>query len=582
MLLKSFPITEDMIKDLSNSNLPQDSFEKLLNELAQFGIFIETEKCSFLKILSRISTADSLINIYDILGHKYSNLPLIKFIPMLIDYCLEKDLLVVLNSCTSNFDLSVLPRLTDSHHLDLIRDFRSLVPDFEEDRLRANIFNVSKYLCGDDLEKYFCDNPMIFLALLVLTEDISIEKSMTEKSLVLNEVEFYNCLSNVMRQFKLLSSLYFRKIKGVKCNLTYFDLLEKHLNIDVRKVFAFHFEGRPLPNFNSPELREGFAYSKKVNYTFYLKQCRPGIASKKFFLDLLKNSKNIDDHAQLLSQKKVYRIAVKNFRNVALIASCITFLEMIGASSEYVRVSIKAANILFQSGMDVDNVISLFLNVERDPSVIQTLLDENLVKFIDFSDMMSSGNEFVKAVKTYDVVVKFSRLHNLPLPESFLRHLTQHNLWFPFLLYAQIKNYPVEQIKQICSNFKNPNLREHIVHSVLHDIQVDATNVLMKQRDSRQYFLSKIGVRRTISQAAGATGSFKSTSTQSRSMESNISSSGSELLEIDISNTKATLLQTLIRCHNSTDPPKALLQASQLYRNPLLAILATSYEVSHK
>jgi hypothetical protein len=99
---------------------------------------------------------------------------------------------------------------------------------------------------------------------------------------------------------------------------------------------------------------------------------------------------------------------------------------------------------------------------------------------------------------------------------------------------------------------------------------------LIRERDSRKYLLSKVGVRKNVEIVAQhSSHSLKSQS----SFESGESSSSSDLFEIDVSNIKATLLQTLIRCHNSTDPPKALLQASQLYRNPLLAIFATSYEV---
>lgn len=99
----------------------------------------------------------------------------------------------------------------------------------------------------------------------------------------------------------------------------------------------------------------------------------------------------------------------------------------------------------------------------------------------------------------------------------------------------------------------------------------------MRERDSRKAFLSRIGVRASLENITMSDSMTSSLYSRS-SYGSTGSSTGSEFLEIDISNTKTTLLQVLIKSHNSRDPPRALLQACQLYRCPLLAILATSYE----
>lgn len=101
----------------------------------------------------------------------------------------------------------------------------------------------------------------------------------------------------------------------------------------------------------------------------------------------------------------------------------------------------------------------------------------------------------------------------------------------------------------------------------------------MRDRDSRKAFLSRIGVRASLENITWS-GSMNSSFYSRSSYGSSSGSSGSDFLEIDISNTKTTLLQVLIKSHNSRDPPRALLQACQLYRCPLLAIVATSYEVS--
>lgn len=571
-LLKTLPITDEMVADLANSNLPPDSFETILNQLAEFGIFIESERVSLVKALSRIQSANSIVNVYEILGLQCSTLPLVKFMSMLVDYCLDRELFVVLNSCTDNFDLEVLRMQRECYVLNLLCSFRRLGSCFEEKELHDNLVDVSLYLGNDDVIQFFNEHPLILLAVLFF-KGVLIKQVFMNQSLLVSGQEVFDCFLNSLKQLKLFNSLYKRNIEGVTCTLTYLNLVEKHLNINVTEAFGFHFRQESVPDFSSVGLNQ--VYSKKLGYKFYLKHCRPIMAGKRFFMDFLRNG-NLDDDAKSVVQKKVFRMAIENFENVALGVSCLSFLEIIGVGSSDLKIYLKVASLLLQSGINYENVTSMLLNVENDSSIIQTLLDQTILNIIDFPSLTTSGSQLIAAIKTYDIVAQFSQMHQLSLPENFLRQLCQHNLWLPFLLYAQMKNYPSHQIKEICSSFKNPSLLEHVVHSVLHEFHLDDTNVSMVEELPKKYRMTKLGMRRSYD----VPGLTRTRSMMSGSMDSNASSGGSEFLEIDISNTKATLLQTLIRCHNSSDPPRALLQASQLYRNPLLAILATSYEVS--
>lgn len=94
-----------------------------------------------------------------------------------------------------------------------------------------------------------------------------------------------------------------------------------------------------------------------------------------------------------------------------------------------------------------------------------------VIDSIDFSGF-DKAEIFVESIKKYDLIVRFTIEYNLKLPEMFLRMCAHNNLWLPFLIYAQLKNYPTEQIKIIVHAFKSPNLSEHILHSVMHDFQV--------------------------------------------------------------------------------------------------------------
>ncbi|KAL3286720.1 hypothetical protein HHI36_001215 [Cryptolaemus montrouzieri] len=243
---------------------------------------------------------------------------------------------------------------------------------------------------------------------------------------------------------------------------------------------------------------------------------------------------------------------------------------MIGVPSKGLRVHLEVANTLLNAGYDEINCKDMFKQLENTPYEVQNALESTIMKNILFG--FETGKHFIEAKNKYEPVVIFSRENNIKLPEEFLRNCAVKNDWLFFMIFAQIQNYPVDQIKEVLQCFKNPFYLEHTLHCVTYDIQLEEENVLMRGRDSRKAFLSRIGVRQSTDPLN------PSESRSAKSQSSYTLSDSSDILEVDILNTKATLLQTLIRCHNSADPPRALLQACQLYRNPLLAILATSYE----
>lgn len=575
-VFKSFPITNDMINQLTTAEVSTNTCQVVLNELGKFGIFSNGDVINFLNIIHRIDESDNIQNIYSILSGKYSNVSLNKFLKLLTEYCLEHRLHHILNVCVKDFDIMDLRAAVNSSHLDLILSFRQLANGVDEMKLCDNIFKVSTFL-SEDIVSFFKENPMILLALMFFTKNIDFLSVLNQKSLIICDIQLFEAVLKLLENFKVLHAIYNKMTLQRSCSLTYYDLLEKHLNIDVKKLYSFRIGEGSFPHFNTKELSESYGYSKQLNYLFYVKELRPSIACKLYLIEQFQHCNSIDEENLKVVQKKVYKVAVRNFRCPETTVSCIAFLEMIGVSAESLKVVIKCANILDSFGYLNKFIVDLFMNIEDDPYTILNLLESKIINTIDFEEI-SNPRSFIEAVKFYDIVIRFAVHYSLKLPEIFLKQCASHNMWLPFLILAQIRNYPIEQIKATLQSLKNPNLLEHINHSVIHDIQVDERNILMRERDSRSSFLSRVGVHKSVDSLAQSE-SIHSSITSQTSYGSNSSSMGSDSLEIDILNTKATLAQTLIRCHNSTDPPRALLQACQLYRNPLLAILATSYEV---
>ncbi|CAH1169832.1 unnamed protein product [Phaedon cochleariae] len=569
---KSYSISNDMINQLNTSVISTNTSNVILNELSKFGMFSDKDLGSFLNILQRISQTDNLRNIFKLIRKTTSNISEERFLDLLVEYCISNDFHTVLSACVENFDVFELNSIHNTN-LELILNFRKLTHDFSIDNLLENILNVSKFF-SDDLEQFFQKNPLILLALIQFTKDVEFVDILEKSSFRVSDLELTKSIANLPKNLSMIDCVLNRETIIENSTLTFYHLLEKHYKVNVKKMFAFRFENSPLPNFNTSELVEKYGYLKKVNYLFYVKQFRPSIAAKMYLLYQYKKHGCIPELSIKHVKMKIFRIALKNFTSLELTSSCVAFLEMIGLDANFLKTAIDGATKIHEYEADFENVREIFLNIENDPNTILNKLEYIVLEKIDF-ERFTEGVYFVESLKLYDTVVNFTISYNLRLPELFLRSCAAKNMWLPFLTFSQLKNYPVDQLKPLVQSFKNPSLLEHVYHSVCHDILIDDQNVFM--RDSRTTYLSRIGVRKSADNLVSS-GSIYSSYASASSYGSNASSSGSDFLEIDINNTKTTLLQTLIRCHNSTDPPRALLQACQLYRNPLLAIFATSYE----
>ena len=172
-------------------------------------------------------------------------------------------------------------------------------------------------------------------------------------------------------------------------------------------------------------------------------------------------------------------------------------------------------SVVYKNQQDLATVLS---HLERS---FHSMLTNNLTK---------DASEFVSALKTWDMIVRFARAHNAPLPSFFLRFLASHDSWIEFILVGQIFSYPsdqVDEIKYVIKNsiflfcvklitnsfqmldiirlFENFNIREHLLlslnnpHLLSSNSSVETLEV--KSQDSRQSLYFKIGVKRNVSRS---------------------------------------------------------------------------------
>lgn len=552
-----------MINSLDHAKISPKTREVILDECSKYGVFSDSERDDCVDMLRRVGRSSGVDKIKGVLELETANADWVSFNRLVVRLCCEKRLYTVLEAVTKNFEIPQdLVQESKCGYLNLLSDLRSTVEYLEDSVLKKHVFEISKLLSEGDLDCFYAQNPIFFIFHLFLDKDVDVFDTFLHKK----EFDSGNfrvskkLIENVLRGLPSLSSLIGRKVSS----LTIYDLLEFHLKLDVEKVFGFRKRESPIPSFCSEDLVERFGYTKKLNFIFHLKQSRPSVACRVYF------EQGDSPKRKAKTEKKVRKLVASKFFDTSVASGCVAFLEMIGDNSEKLRVLVSVANTIVESELLSENNVSELLLT--NPVALSDVFENVLISQLNFEDL-----DLFSIIKLMNVSTKFCLLHNVELPEKLLTHFATKNLWLLFLVISQIYSYPLSQIQKLSQHFRNPTIMEHVLHGITHDIHIDdAKSLIMRDRDARKYYLSKIGVRQSVDGSAS-----ESSSGSLRSFSSTASSAGScDGLEYDAVGSKVDLLQTLIRCHNSVDPPKALLQACCLYSYPLFAVLATCYEVS--
>ncbi|XP_017775225.1 PREDICTED: spatacsin [Nicrophorus vespilloides] len=529
--LNKLKITTELIDEFfMNSNIKQETKSKVCNKLAQYGMFCPEEQLDAVKIISRLTDIQSLHLLRSILSNKYSNMCYTQFLKILYDYCESNELYGVLDICTKDMTIS-----SRNKQIELIETSRIICENpNDKEALKDNLmFNINYLQEGSTIES------LIVLFVLILSEN-NLSLNLWDGNTGIN-FDKLPVLKIILNKFMN---------NNVSKHITMYDLAKRHLMLDTKTLFQFQFDKEyELPYFNQSVLVNKYGYKKSVDCKFYLSHCRPSVCKD-----------TMDFH-------KLRKFTIQNFSNKQIVSSCIAYLEMRGEDSDFLRHEIFAANILHSNGHSEDKVIELFLYGSKFE--IMEIYENILCGEIN----LSTSSDIIDIMHKQDILIKFAELNKLNMPEVLLMRIANKNLWLPFLIIIQKYNYTQEHVARLVQNFTSVNMIEHLSHCLMHDIHWENKSSLMKDRDSRKYYLSKIGVRKNIDNE------MVSSITSQSSYSSTSSSTGiSEFLESENFDAKCDLLQVLIKCHNSNDPPKALLQACQYYKYPLFAVLATSYE----
>ncbi|KAJ8344407.1 hypothetical protein SKAU_G00317360 [Synaphobranchus kaupii] len=226
-----------------------------------------------------------------------------------------------------------------------------------------------------------------------------------------------------------------------------------------------------LPHFSSPHLVSKYALVESLDFLYYLRHGRPSFAFGTFLVQQLATSNSLASHLQRAAEQ-AYSLGLLHFSVPSVVAACVCFCELLGASSLKLRVDLNVLGLilkLWTQSAEEDQHASMrdtlankgckLVEAER-PAAEELLVHlEDAVK--DIVEKKDIGRSSYEAGKEWAVAVQFCQLHDLPLSTVYPRDCAADSQWLHFLLFIQLHSYPPQQVRSLVSHF-SPTLQTHL------------------------------------------------------------------------------------------------------------------------
>ncbi|XP_053975278.1 spatacsin isoform X1 [Hylaeus volcanicus] len=585
-LITTMDILPNMIDTIDSSNASNLVKDLIKNHLCRYGIFVQKEKQDIKLLLARIyGSAMTLSEINTIFLHKTCNINNTEFFQ------------------TIDKELCLVHCLTEKHTredklkvLDLFNILTQMCENQEqfEDILIEGIFKTIHYL-SDDINEFLKQNYLIVLVLIfsyLSKENIAISQNKdiapkgnilkriftSETDLQLNNYSISNqIIQSILQHVPILQHIVENKPKK---EVTMYELLDGYKNLIVKQLFKWRFNDEQMPNFSSTVLVKKYGHTESLTYEYYLKEARPNMAILSLKHSQGKLVKTVSSRRKCKAGLYAHILALRNLDKPEILCTCVSFIEMLGINSEILRLHVTTANYVQK---EINVLIGNLLEnvIYKDETAIKTIMSylENSFQKNFNEYLVDDSQQFVSILKIWDFIVRFAKAHNYSLPTSLLKFLANQNHWFQFVTVCQIFAYPLNQVLENTKHFGDEIIKEHLL-TLLSNTQLTKSQSTIhgdqkiKSRDTRQSLYYKIGVKQSGSPISGSPVSADSGST----------SDSCSIYEYHINDTTCSsnddLWLIILKCHQSPDPPGALINASRLTSRPFLTVLATCYEPS--
>ncbi|XP_076176182.1 spatacsin isoform X3 [Ptiloglossa arizonensis] len=580
-LFTTMNILPNMVEGIDSSNASDLAKDLIKNHLCGYGVFVQKEKQDMKLMLARIFGSGMTLTEFNIiLSRKTCNINKTEFLQTI-----DKEL------CLAHC-LTEKHTQEDEHRvLELFNVLTKMCESQEEfeDILIEGIFRTIYYL-SDDVNEFLKQN---YLVVLVLIFSYLSKENTTNGQTVNTELKG-NLLKNIFTSkddlqlgpYSISNEVLQNTLKRVpilqhiienkpRKEITMYELLDGYKNLNVKQLFKWRFNNEQMPNFSNETLVKKYGHTEALTYEYYLKEARPNMAVLSLKHSKGKEVRYVSSRRKCKASLYAHILALRNLDKPEIVCSCISFIEILGINSEMLRLHVTAANYV-QKEINVpigDLLENVMYKDTNDIKTVMSYLENSFQKNLT-EDLVENSQQFIIVLKLWDVLVRFAKAHNYSLPVSLLQFLANQNHWFEFILVCQIFAYPLSQVLESTKHFKDAIVREHLLtclsntklsklQSAIHDDQK------IKSRDARQSLNYK--------QASSVSGSSTSSDSPSTSDSGSICKYP---VNDGICSPNDDLWLIILKCHQSPDPPGALINASRLTSRPFLTVLATCYEPS--
>ncbi|XP_036147229.1 spatacsin isoform X2 [Monomorium pharaonis] len=585
-LFANLNITPDMVDCIESSSA--SDFVKYLtkNYLCRYGIFTKEEKNDIKLILNRFfGCGITLEELSKILSLASCNIDKTEFLQsvdeqLCLTHCSQ--------SCHTPEDNLKLKKLYNA--LTDMCDARNNYEDAILHGITESIDYISDDFNGYLKTNYLVSWALIFLRLWQMRNTLCNEASSSEKNTLMRDIftnkTVLNIDTRIIPQEVLQSALtHIPSLQSIiedrnEINdITVYDLLDGYRNLNSKLLFKWRFKNEPMPTFTNENLIKKYGYQETLTYGYYLKEGRPNMAVHSLTCGQAKLFGNVSSHRKFKAALYAHILALKNLNKSDIVCGCIAFIELLKIDSSNLRLHVTVAKyVQEQLNISIGNLLeNVVYKNQTDLQSVISYLEQSFQKYLVDINFISDSAQFVEVLKIWDIIVRFARVHNCVLPDTLLKYLADRDLWFEFISVCHIFAYPVTQVLENTKLFNNPNIREHLLTCLSNDK------------------LSKFQPHDELKIKSHDTGQssprqHKVEEKKKESPESSSTISGIETDATDVINTKDNssisissednLWLIILKCHQSQDPPRALINASRSYLRPILTVLATCYEPS--
>ncbi|XP_066273752.1 spatacsin-like isoform X2 [Branchiostoma lanceolatum] len=477
--------------------------DRILDELARRGQFVSDELSKFEDLLRRLARTHQAISQPHVMeGEPLKNLSVLDYHHLFITYCVEKQLPSLLYYYLDFYglqgdDASLCIPAGCAPWVDMLVQFRHTASRYTDPSavFQASLANARVFLGVDSVTvQTMVGEGRVLMALATLMyAPENITQALTAPATDADK-QWKICPTVLKRSLaahpKLQSVLFPTHPLGTvpPQDITLYQLLQRNCPFDPSRLFGWQEMNtlssgsdclQDMPHFSHQELVSQYAHTEDLQFTYYLRRGRPSFAFAKFLSAEMEARGSLSHRRLLRASLKAYCLALRNFTQPAVTASCVLFLEMLGVDSTKLRVDVQTANTVLSHRVDsmelfgqrrqdmerqqARDITYVFLECVRGKRraaerILQWLEDATSQHI----DKLGLERDSTAASQEWTLPVSFCVVHYLPYTCVFLEDCARADNWLQFTCFVQTHQYPKEQVLKMTGKFSSPHLAEHL------------------------------------------------------------------------------------------------------------------------